>query len=101
MLHGLVDRYQHFGGTYCLHLQGWFLPASAHGVTTQKVNCGIIMRKANISVFTSNGEFILLCSMSQYVVSLTVTPCSLKATRFSPSHSQKMVYINLLAKVIL
>jgi hypothetical protein len=52
----LNSLYQHFGGTYCLHLQGWFLPASAHGVTTHKTNCGIIVRNTNISVFTSNGQ---------------------------------------------
>jgi hypothetical protein len=42
----LVGRYQRFGGTYCLHLQGWssfllkcwYLPASLHGVTAQKTN---------------------------------------------------------------
>jgi hypothetical protein len=44
---GLVGRYQRFGGTYCLYLQGWrwkqyvppkrwYLPTSQHGVTSQK-----------------------------------------------------------------
>jgi hypothetical protein len=31
---GLVGRYQRFGGTYCLHLQGWHYL----GVTDQKTN---------------------------------------------------------------
>jgi hypothetical protein len=46
---GLVGRYQRFGGTYRLHLQGWrrrqydppkgwYAPMSPHGVTTQKTN---------------------------------------------------------------
>jgi hypothetical protein len=40
----LEGRYQHFGGMYCLHLQGrrWYLPTSTHGVTTQKTNIGIL-----------------------------------------------------------
>jgi hypothetical protein len=33
---GLVGRYQGFGGTYCFHLQGWYLPAGPHGISTQK-----------------------------------------------------------------
>jgi hypothetical protein len=37
---GLAGRYHRFGGTYCLHLQGWrrCLPTSPHGVTTHKTN---------------------------------------------------------------
>jgi hypothetical protein len=31
---GLSGRYQRFGGTCCLHLQGWFLPTSPHSITT-------------------------------------------------------------------
>jgi hypothetical protein len=38
----LVDRYQHFGGTDCLHLQGWrrqcYLSKSQRADTIQKTN---------------------------------------------------------------
>jgi hypothetical protein len=50
----LVDRYQRFGDTYSLHLQGWrwgqyvplkrwYLPISPHGVTTHNNNIVIPM----------------------------------------------------------
>jgi hypothetical protein len=46
---GFVDRYQRFGGAYCLHLQPWrceqyvppkcwYLSATPHGVTTQRAS---------------------------------------------------------------
>jgi hypothetical protein len=41
----LVGGHQHFGETYCLHLQGWnvspkhwYLPMSPHSITTQNNN---------------------------------------------------------------
>jgi hypothetical protein len=43
----LVDRYQLFGKTYCIHLQ---VPDSPHGVTTEKTNIQIFtaVRKSNL-----------------------------------------------------
>jgi hypothetical protein len=35
---GRVSRYQRFRGTYCLHVQGWYLPTSPHSVTTWKTD---------------------------------------------------------------
>jgi hypothetical protein len=31
--YGLIDTYRRFGGTYCLHFQGWYLPTSPHDVS--------------------------------------------------------------------
>jgi hypothetical protein len=56
----LVGRYQRFGETHCLHLQGgqdvspkrWYVPTSLHGVTTHKNNIVILtaVRTSNLSV---------------------------------------------------
>jgi hypothetical protein len=63
---GFVGGYKSFGGTYRLLLQDnsvppkhWYLPISPHGVTTQKINIGILIavRTSNsISVNTMNAK---------------------------------------------
>jgi hypothetical protein len=60
---GLVDRYQRFGETYCLHIWGWrrwqyvypkcwYVPTSLHGVTTQ-MNIIDIFTGVKTSIFSS------------------------------------------------
>jgi hypothetical protein len=54
---GLEDRYQCFGGTYCLVCQiHCYLPPSLHGITTQKINinkANEVSKKQNYEVCTS------------------------------------------------
>jgi hypothetical protein len=63
MPYGLVDRYQHFGGTYCLHLWPsetlvcWYVPASPHNITTHKTNVDIFT-----ALKTSNLIYLIVLS---------------------------------------